>query len=94
MRSPVPCTDSPIRKCSIQELKAKFDAHGKTVNKETITEFAWEVLNAKKVIPGYGHAVLRKCDPRYTYQHEFALKHMPDDELFKIVDILKEHARW
>jgi len=85
----------------IQDLKAKFDAEGKEVNAETITEFAWETLNAKKVIPGYGHAVLRKTDPRYTCQRQYALKHMPDDELFKIVDtiyqvmpgILTEHGK-
>ena len=62
---------------------------------------AWETLNNKQVIPGYGHAVLRKTDPRYTCQREFALKHLPDDELFKVVDtiyqvmpdILKEHGK-
>jgi len=85
----------------IQELKDKFEAEGKPVTAETITEFAWDTLNAKKVIPGYGHAVLRKTDPRYTCQREFAVKHMPDDELFKVVDtiysvmpdILKEHGK-
>merc|ERR1712238_573315 len=85
----------------IQELKDKFEAEGKPVNAETITEFAWDTLNAQKVIPGYGHAVLRKTDPRYTCQREFALKHMPDDELFKVVDtiysvmpgILTEHGK-
>jgi len=85
----------------IQELSAKFQAQGKEVNAETITEFAWETLDAGKVIPGYGHAVLRKTDPRYTCQREFALKHMPDNELFKVVDtiysvmpdILTEHGK-
>lgn len=85
----------------MQDLQAKFDAEGKDVTGETITEFAWETLNAKKVIPGYGHAVLRKTDPRYTCQREFALKHLPDDPLFKLVDtiyqvmpdILKEHGK-
>jgi len=85
----------------IQELSDKFTAEGKEVNAETITEFAWDTLNAGKVIPGYGHAVLRKTDPRYTCQREFALKHMPDDELFKVVDtiysvmpgILTEHGK-
>jgi len=85
----------------IQDLKAKFESEGKTVDADTVTEFAWDTLNAKKVIPGYGHAVLRKTDPRYTCQREFALKHMPDDELFKLVDtiyqvmpdILKEHGK-
>jgi len=85
----------------IQQLNTKFEAEGKDITAETITEFAWETLNAGKVIPGYGHAVLRKTDPRYTCQREFALKHMPDDKLFKVVDtiysvmpdILTEHGK-
>eukprot|EP00127_Corallochytrium_limacisporum_P002345 Clim_evm1s110 gene=Clim_evmTU1s110 len=40
------------------------------------------------VVPGYGHAVLRKTDPRYTCQREFALKHLPDDALFGLVSQL------
>lgn len=42
------------------------------------------------MIPGYGHAVLRKTDPRYTSQREFALKYLPNDELFKIVGTIYE----
>lgn len=85
----------------IMALSDKFAAEGKAVNNETITEFAWDTLNSGKVIPGYGHAVLRKTDPRYTCQREFALKYMPDDPLFKIVstifevmpDILTKHGK-
>jgi len=74
----------------IQELGKEFEARGQEVNAETITSFAWETLNSGQVIPGYGHAVLRKTDPRYTCQREFALKHMPDDPLFKIVSTIYE----
>lgn len=74
----------------IQQLEAKFKAEGKAVNKDTITEFAWETLKSGKVIPGYGHAVLRKTDPRYECQRQFALKYMPDDPLFKIVNTIYE----
>ncbi len=74
----------------ILQLQDKFAKEGKEVNKETITEFAWETLKAGKVIPGYGHAVLRKTDPRYTCQREFALKHLPNDPLFKIVSTIYE----
>ena len=85
----------------IQQLQAKFIAEGKDVNKETITDFAWETLKAGKVIPGYGHAVLRKTDPRYTCQRDFAMKYLPDDPLFKIVNtiydvmpgVLLEHGK-
>jgi citrate synthase len=71
-------------------LQATLKSQGKEVTKESITEFAWETLKAGKVIPGYGHAVLRKTDPRYTSQREFALKHMPNDELFKLVNTVYE----
>lgn len=85
----------------IQDLKDHFAAQQKEITAATIEEFAWETLNAKKVIPGFGHAVLRKTDPRYTCQREFALKHMPNDELFHIVDtiyqvmprVLLEHGK-
>lgn len=45
-----------------------------------------EILVSKQqqVVPGFGHAVLRRTDPRYTAQREFALKHLPDDPLFKL----------
>ena len=71
-------------------LQATLKAEGKEVTPETITEFAWSTLKAGKVIPGYGHAVLRKTDPRYTSQRTFALKHLPDDELFKLVNTVYE----
>lgn len=72
----------------ILDLQSEFQSKGLQVNKETITQFAWDTLNAGKVIPGYGHAVLRKTDPRYTCQREFGLKYMPDDQLFRIVDTI------
>lgn len=56
--------------------------------KDEIADYCWDTLESGRVIPGYGHAVLRKTDPRYTAQREFALKHMQDDPLFKVVDRL------
>ena len=38
-----------------------------------------------KVIPGYGHAVLRETDPRFIVQLEFADKYIQDDNLIKLV---------
>ncbi len=63
---------------------------GKLPTKEELEKFVWDTLNAGQVIPGYGHAVLRKTDPRYTAQREFALKHLPDDPIFKLVSMLYE----
>ena len=55
--------------------------------KELITKALWDTLNAGQVIPGYGHAVLRKTDPRYMSQREFCLATpgLKDDPLFKLV---------
>ena len=55
------------------------------ITPETIKEYLWKTLKGGQVVPGYGHAVLRKTDPRYVAQREFALKHLPEDKLFKLV---------
>jgi len=56
-----------------------------------LKEAVWETLKTG-VVPGYGHAVLRKTDPRYTCQREFALKHLPNDPMFKLVSDLYKVA--
>jgi citrate synthase len=53
--------------------------------KEQIAEYVKKTLSEGKVVPGYGHAVLRKTDPRFTAQMEFGKKHMPDDPLVQTV---------
>jgi citrate synthase len=58
--------------------------------KEQLRQYAWDTLNAGQVIPGYGHAVLRKPDPRFTAQYEYALKHLPDNEIFRIAQLVNE----
>ncbi len=57
-------------------------------SEEQMKKFVWDTLKSGQVIPGFGHAVLRITDPRYTIQREFALKHMADDIIFKYVDLL------
>jgi citrate synthase len=52
---------------------------------EQIAEYVKKTLSQGKVVPGYGHAVLRKTDPRFTAQMEFGKKHMPDDKLVQTV---------
>jgi citrate synthase len=58
---------------------------GENASDEAVKEYVWSTLEGGQVVPGYGHAVLRKTDPRYTAQREFALKHLPNDPLFKLV---------
>lgn len=61
---------------------------GDSFTDEQIKDYIWSTLKSGQVVPGYGHAVLRKTDPRYTCQREFALKHLPNDPLFKLTSQL------
>ncbi len=70
----------------IQELMKKMG--NKVPTKEELKKFVWDTLNSGQVVPGYGHAVLRKTDPRYAAQRDFSLKHLPEDETFQIVSML------
>jgi citrate synthase len=63
---------------------------GAEVTNDQLAEFIKSTLASGRVVPGYGHAVLRKTDPRYTCQQEFALKHLPNDPMFKLVKQLYE----
>ncbi len=58
---------------------------GGAPTEEQIREQAFETLRAGKVIPGYGHAVLRVTDPRFAGFHEFGEEHMADDPVFQTV---------
>jgi citrate synthase len=51
-----------------------------------------ETLNSGRVIPGYGHAVLRVTDPRYTAFLNFGKRVCPEDDVFKIVVGLYEEV--
>ncbi|GBF11776.1 citrate (Si)-synthase [Tepidibacillus sp. HK-1] len=83
----------------IQQFMEKLG--GQVPTTEQLKKIVWDTLNSGHVIPGYGHAVLRKTDPRYTSQREYCLKHLPDYPLFQLVsklyevvpDILKEQGK-
>ncbi|THG93199.1 hypothetical protein EW026_g7972 [Hermanssonia centrifuga] len=66
----------------LRKMQSKI---GENATDEAVREYVWSTLKGGQVVPGYGHAVLRKTDPRYTAQREFALKHLPDDPMFKLV---------
>ncbi|MEX0967615.1 MAG: citrate (Si)-synthase, eukaryotic [Bacteroidia bacterium] len=71
-------------------LDLQEELGGGVPSRQQIEEYVHRTLDAGRVIPGYGHAVLRKTDPRFTAQHEFAKEYMPEDDLVKIVSLLYE----
>ncbi|KAF9067185.1 citrate synthase [Rhodocollybia butyracea] len=66
----------------LRKMQSKI---GENASDEAVREYVWSTLKGGQVVPGYGHAVLRKTDPRYVAQREFALKHLPNDAMFKLV---------
>jgi citrate synthase len=71
----------------ILEIMAKY---GGTPSTEQIKEIVAETIRMGKVIPGYGHAVLRVTDPRFNAFLDFGKKHFPDDPVFLTVSRLYE----
>jgi len=67
-----------------------MDEFGRVPTKEQLREYTWKTLESGKVIPGYGHAVLRVPDPRFTAQMNFAKKRFPKDDLVKLADLVFE----
>jgi citrate synthase len=75
--------------------------YGHVPDKAELRQFTLDTLNAGQVIPGYGHAVLRKTDPRFTVQLQFGKAHFPEDPVFKLAslvydvvpDVLREQGK-
>jgi citrate synthase len=64
------------------------DKFGGVPKREDLYKFAWDTLNSGKVIPGYGHAVLRVTDPRYIAQLDFAKARFPEDTLIRLAELV------
>ncbi|NLX73109.1 MAG: citrate (Si)-synthase [Bacteroidales bacterium] len=54
-------------------------------SKAQIKEYAENTIKQGRVIPGYGHAVLRKTDPRFSEQLDFANKYIPNAPLIELI---------
>ncbi|MBS1667851.1 MAG: citrate (Si)-synthase, eukaryotic [Bacteroidetes bacterium] len=66
-------------------LELRKELNTELPSKDQIAEYVKRTLSEGKVVPGYGHAVLRKTDPRFTAQMEFGKKHLADDPLVQTV---------
>ncbi|OQP67555.1 citrate (Si)-synthase, eukaryotic [Niastella populi] len=67
----------------IMEMQKELKSEVPT--KAQIEGYVRKTLGEGKVVPGYGHAVLRKTDPRFTAQMDFAKRHFANDPLVQIV---------
>jgi citrate synthase len=62
-----------------------YEKFGGVPTPEQLHQFAWDTLNSGKVVPGYGHAVLRITDPRFDAFLAFGKQYMADDPIFQVV---------
>ncbi|CUS13852.1 unnamed protein product [Tuber aestivum] len=97
----------PLHGLAAQEvlrfIQAMHKVVGNTYSDKDIENYLWSLLNSGQVIPGYGHAVLRKPDPRFQALMDFA-KSRPEvakGAVFKLVKknselaprVLMEHGK-
>ncbi|KAG5917919.1 hypothetical protein E4U42_007073 [Claviceps africana] len=68
-----------------------------------VHDYLWSTLNSGRVVPGYGHAVLRKPDPRFEALMDYAAARpeIARDPVFQLVEknsriapeVLKKHGK-
>jgi citrate synthase len=78
----------PLHGYANQEVMYWISDSDEKVVREKIEAYVRKTISEGKVIPGYGHAVLRVTDPRFTAQQLFAEKNIKDDHLINIVNML------
>lgn len=79
------------------------DAIPASYSDQDVHDYLWSTLNSGRVVPGYGHAVLRKPDPRFEALMDYAAARpeIAQDPVFKLVrknseiapEVLKKHGK-
>ena len=67
-----------------------LEKYEKVPSKAELSDFVFSTLKLGKVVPGYGHAVLRATDPRFTAFYKFGEKYCAKEETFQTVKRLFE----
>lgn len=73
-------------------LQDVYREYGHVPTIAQLRQYSQKTLNSGQVIPGYGHAVLRKTDPRFTVQLQFGKAHFPEDPIFKLASLVYDVA--
>lgn len=97
----------PLHGLAAQEVLRwilKMQSHiGTSFSDADVKDYLWSTLKSGQVVPGYGHAVLRKPDPRFEALMKFASSRpeIAKDPVFQLVKrnseiapgVLKEHGK-
>lgn len=97
----------PLHGLAAQEVLRwilKMQSHiGENFSDKDVTDYIWSTLKSGQVIPGYGHGVLRKPDPRFKALIDFgnARKDIASNPTYRLVKknseiaptVLTEHGK-
>jgi citrate synthase len=75
---------------SFRFIQGIIKEHGQDIGADELRAICSERLDKGFVIPGFGHAVLRSHDPRFTLVHDAAQAHMSDDPVFRVCHLMAE----
>lgn len=75
---------------SLAWMLAVRERFGGNPTRQELQQFVWDTLKGGHVVPGYGHAVLRVVDPRFSAQLEFAKDQFPDDEILHLAEMVAD----
>ena len=69
---------------------------GDDPTKDQVKDYTWSVLKSGRVVPGYGHAVLRKPDPRFMALQQFAAQdpEVSQSPVFKLVNAVSDCTKF
>ena len=88
----------PLHGLAAQEvlrwILAMKETIGDNFTEKDVEKYLWDTLNSGRVVPGYGHGVLRKPDPRFQALMDFAASR-PDiqaNPVFQLVKLNSEVA--
>lgn len=88
----------PLHGLAAQEVLRwvlKMQSHiGTSYSDQDVKDYLWSTLRSGQVVPGYGHAVLRKPDPRFQALMDFASSRpeISRDPVFQLVKKVSEIA--
>uniref|UniRef100_A0A1A9UIP3 Citrate synthase n=1 Tax=Glossina austeni TaxID=7395 RepID=A0A1A9UIP3_GLOAU len=66
---------------------------GEDPSKHKLREYTSKTAELGQLLPGYGHAALRKMDLRCICQRAFTLTHLPYEQVFRLNDNIDVYAK-
>ncbi|MCB0275781.1 MAG: citrate (Si)-synthase [Calditrichaeota bacterium] len=88
------CLSGPLHGLANQEMvkfvKQILSEFGRVPSDEQLSDYVWAHISSRKVVPGFGHAVLRQADPRFLAMQEIGREVAMEEPVYQVVERLSE----